>query len=302
MRIDSSRLRAITGICTLSSKLPLAPAQATAASLPTTCAHTIRVASGSTGLTLPGMMLDPGWRSGRWISASPVVGPDDSQRRSLQILVRPTAIVRSTPDSSTSESRVPCASKWLRASVNSCPVSPRQRRDHRGREAGRGVDAGADGGAAEGELADAGEYGAESLCGVRHASRRSRRTPGPSITGVASIRCVRPALTSPANSVALADSDASSWPARAAGRRRRRGSRRHGCAVGKVSLEDCDALTWSFGCTSTPVGASVARTSFMFMLELVPEPVWKTSSGKASRCSPAATVAAAAAIAGPARR
>ena len=97
MRIDSSRLRAITGICTLSSKLPDAPAHATAASLPITCAHTISVASGRTGLTLPGMMLDPGCRSGRWISASPVVGPEESQRRSLQILVRPTAIVRSTP-------------------------------------------------------------------------------------------------------------------------------------------------------------------------------------------------------------
>ena len=31
-------------------------------------------------------------------------------------------MVRSTPLSSTSESRVPCASKWLRASVNSWPV------------------------------------------------------------------------------------------------------------------------------------------------------------------------------------
>ncbi len=31
----------------------------------------------------------------------------------------------------------------------------------------------------------------------------------------------------------------------------------------------------------------------MFMLELVPEPVWKTSTGKWSRCSPAATAAAA---------
>ena len=121
-RIDSSTLRAITGITTLSSKFPLAPATVIAASLPITWAQTIRVASGSTGLTLPGMMLEPGCRSGRWISASPVVGPDDIQRRSLQILVRPTAMVRSTPLSSTRESRVPCASKWLRASVNSCPV------------------------------------------------------------------------------------------------------------------------------------------------------------------------------------
>ena len=45
-RIDSSRSRAITGIITLSSKLPLAPATATVASLPITWAQTIRVASG----------------------------------------------------------------------------------------------------------------------------------------------------------------------------------------------------------------------------------------------------------------
>ena len=111
----------------MSSKLPLAPATVTAASLPITCAQTIRVASGSTGLTLPGMMLDPGCRSGRWISERPVVGPEPIQRRSLQILVSPTAIVRSTPLSSTSESRVPCASKWLRASVNGCPVASASR-------------------------------------------------------------------------------------------------------------------------------------------------------------------------------
>ncbi len=148
----------MTGICTLSSKLPDAPAHAIVASLPTTWAHTISVASGRTGLTLPGMMLDPGWRSGRWISARPVVGPDDIQRRSLQILVRPTAMVRSTPASSTSESRVPCASKWLRASVKSWPVSSDSASITARREAGRGVDPGADRGAAERQLADPGEH------------------------------------------------------------------------------------------------------------------------------------------------
>ena len=88
-------LRAITGSITFSSKLPEAPANVIAASLPITCAHTISVASGMTGLTLPGMMLDPGWRSGRWISARPVVGPLAIQRRSLQIFTSPTAYVRS---------------------------------------------------------------------------------------------------------------------------------------------------------------------------------------------------------------
>ena len=130
---DSSSACAITGIITLSSKLPAAPAQAIVASLPTTRAQTISVASGRTGLTLPGMMLDPGWRSGRWISARPVVGPDDIQRRSLQIFVRPTAIVRSTPDEL--DERVPGA---LRLEVvaglgEGLPGPLGERRDRRAR-------------------------------------------------------------------------------------------------------------------------------------------------------------------------
>ena len=46
--------------------------------------------------------------------------------------------------------------------------------------------------------------------------------------------------------------------------------------VGKTSFDDCDALTWSFGCTGRPrrADASVASTSFMFMFDEVPEPVW----------------------------
>ena len=53
-------------------------------------------------------------------------------------------------------------------------------------------------------------------------------------------------------------------------------------------------FTWSFGCTSLP--ASVAITSFAFVFELVPEPVWKTSIGNWSSNSPAATRSAAAAM------
>ncbi len=53
-------------------------------------------------------------------------------------------------------------------------------------------------------------------------------------------------------------------------------------------------LTWSFACTSSP--ASVAMTSFAFMFEEVPEPVWKTSIGNWSSSSPEATRSAAAAI------
>ena len=43
-------------------------------------------------------------------------------------------------------------------------------------------------------------------------------------------------------------------------------------------------LTWSFGCT--PPSARLAITSFAFMFEEVPEPVWKTSIGNWSSCSP----------------
>ena len=55
-------------------------------------------------------------------------------------------------------------------------------------------------------------------------------------------------------------------------------------AVGKVSFEDCDMFTWSFGWTgvldpSSPPAISIARfemTSFAFMLLWVPEPVCHT--------------------------
>ena len=51
-------------------------------------------------------------------------------------------------------------------------------------------------------------------------------------------------------------------------------------AVGKVSLDDCDMLTSSLGCTVTPFCAAMpAITSLVFMFELVPEPVWNTSIG-----------------------
>ncbi|CNI34609.1 Uncharacterised protein [Mycobacterium tuberculosis] len=64
----------------------------------------------------------PGCRSGRWISASPVSGPEPIQRMSLAILVSDTAMVRNAPDASTSPSRAACASKESAAVRNS--VSP----------------------------------------------------------------------------------------------------------------------------------------------------------------------------------
>jgi hypothetical protein len=65
-------------------------------------------------------------------------------------------------------------------------------------------------------------------------------------------------------------------------------------ADGKTSFDDWPMLTSSLACTSSP--ANVAITSFAFIFELVPEPVWKTSIGNWSSSSPAATRSAAAAI------
>src|ERR1700691_5544389 len=94
----------MTGIITLSSKLPAMPAIVIVASLPTTCAATINTASGMTGFTLPGMIELPGWRLGIAISPMPQRGPDANQRMSLAILVSDAAIVLSTPEASTAAS------------------------------------------------------------------------------------------------------------------------------------------------------------------------------------------------------
>ena len=66
-------------------------------------------------------------------------------------------------------------------------------------------------------------------------------------------------------------------------------------ADGNTSLDDCDAFTWSFGCTGAPSRseASDAMTSFMFMFDDVPEPVWNTSIGNWSSYVPKLTSEAA---------
>ncbi len=118
-----SRASAITGIITFSSNvLPNAPAQATVASWPTTWAATCSTISLMTGLTLPGMMLLPGWVLGTLTSPMPHRGPLASHRTSLAILVRLTAIVRSSPLASTTPSLALWASKWSTASTNGMPV------------------------------------------------------------------------------------------------------------------------------------------------------------------------------------
>ncbi len=114
---DCSRLRAINGMRTLSSNWPCIPPTVIAVSLPITCAETCSTTSGSTGLTLPGMIEEPFCSSGRKISPIPVRGPEPISARSPAIFVSETATTFSAPESSTSASRLACASNGSRGAA-----------------------------------------------------------------------------------------------------------------------------------------------------------------------------------------
>ena len=121
--IDWSSASAVTGSITLSSrKLPVW-LNAMVASLPTTRATTIVRLSTMTGFTLPGMMLDPGWVSGRASSAIPARGPIPISRRSEAIFHRLRAMVRIAPCAAMAASSVAWAWKWFEVSRTSRPVS-----------------------------------------------------------------------------------------------------------------------------------------------------------------------------------
>ena len=87
----------MSGLHTFNSKLPSAPPKLIATSLPITCAASITTASDCVGLTLPGMIDEPGSFSGMLSSPNPARGPDASQRMSLAILNKLTASVFSAP-------------------------------------------------------------------------------------------------------------------------------------------------------------------------------------------------------------
>src|SRR4051794_29577278 len=86
--MDSWRRWAASGMDMASSKLFWQAAAVRAESLPMTRWQTMRTDSGMTGLTLPGMMEEPGWTGGSSISPRPARGPEPIQRMSLAILVR----------------------------------------------------------------------------------------------------------------------------------------------------------------------------------------------------------------------
>src|SRR5207302_11433777 len=87
----------ITGLKTLSSKLPCDPPKPTAAVAPCTCTQTMVMASHCVGFTLPGMIDDPGSFSGIDNSPNPQRGPEASQRISLEIFMNDAASVSIAP-------------------------------------------------------------------------------------------------------------------------------------------------------------------------------------------------------------
>ena len=82
----------------------------------------IVIASHWVGLTLPGMIEEPGSFSGRISSPKPARGPQAARRMSSAIFISETASARRAPDSRTSASCAPCAAKRFGAGTNGRPV------------------------------------------------------------------------------------------------------------------------------------------------------------------------------------
>ena len=103
----------ITGLNTLSSKLPCEPANPTAAVAPWTCTQTMVIASHCVGFTLPGMMDEPGSFSGIDSSPRPQRGPEASQRISFEIFMNDAASVSNAPCAKTISSWADSAANLL---------------------------------------------------------------------------------------------------------------------------------------------------------------------------------------------
>ena len=199
-------LNAMRGLATLSSKCdPAAPPSATPASLPITCEHTIIIASHCVGLTLPGMMDDPGSFAGNESSPSPARGPEPSMRTSLEIFSNESAIVLSMPLSAICASCAASDSNLFGAGTKGSPVSFEISADMRSAYSGcefRPVPTAVP------------PMASSVRCTIDALARKSELriccayppNSWPSVMGTASIRCVRPILTIVSHSLDLISS------------------------------------------------------------------------------------------------
>ena len=300
--MEWSRLCTITGLKTFSSKLPCEPANPMAASLPNTCTATIVSASDCVGFTFPGMMEEPGSFSGKTSSPIPARGPDPSQRTSLAIFISEQASVFKAPLAKTISSCAESAANLFGCDLNGSPVSSAIFAAARSANSGCELSPVP---TAVPPMARSKSPGITASSRSTSLSSSEAQPPNscPTVRGVASCKCVRPIFTTSANSRAFASM--ASCSRSTSGISFRICSAAAMCiAVGNVSFEDCDMLTWSLGWTgcllpSSPPAISMARfemTSFAFMFVCVPDPVCHTRRGKCSSSLPSMTSSAALSI------
>ena len=87
---DSTKRSVTTGSITDTSSCAPAAACSMVKLFPETRKYNWFMASGKTGLTLPGIMEDPAWSSGKMISPKPPRGPLESSLKSPAILDKST--------------------------------------------------------------------------------------------------------------------------------------------------------------------------------------------------------------------
>ena len=218
------------------------------ASLPMTWTATMVSASHWVGLTLPGMMEEPGSFSGMKISPSPHRGPEASQRTSLAIFMRFAARAFKAPWEKVRASLAVSAWNLLGAVRKGRPVSA----------AAASAAASPNPAGAFSPVPTAVPPRASSYRPSREARIMSRpcstmeRQPlisCPKVMGTASCKWVRPVLTMPAFSCSSRSRQTSM--ASMAGKSRSYSAVTAAMcrAVGKVSLELWDMFTWSLGCS-----------------------------------------------------
>ena len=250
-----------------------------------TCSHWV-------GLTLPGMMEEPGSLAGMLISPRPTRGPDASHRTSLAIFIMSQASALTAPWATTISSLEVSAWNLFSAVTNALPV---RAETFSATLTSKPSGAFSPVPTAVPPRASAFRGSTVSFSSSTSFSREERQPEisWEKLIGTASCRWVRPDLTMP--SFSFSSRLNSSMSSSAAGMSLSSTARTAAMciAVGKVSFEDWDMLMSSFGWQSfsTPAMALArfAMTSLVFMLDWVPEPVCQTTSGKLSFSSPAMT-------------
>ena len=240
-----------------------------AVSLPITWTATIVTCSHCVGLTLPGMMDDPGSFSGMRISPRPSRGPEASQRTSLAIFIISAARAFTAPWANTISSLLVSAWNLFAAVRNSFPVI----------RATCCATFSSNPLGAFSPVPTAVPPRASSFSGARESRSssmpRSTELLHPLISwekriGTASCRCVLPDLTTSAFSASRRFSS-STRPCAAGSSLSSSTSTAEMCiAVGNVSLEDWLILMSSLGWQSFSPAISLARlaiTSLAFILD-----------------------------------